>query len=179
MRFQTDRLILRPWLDADRGPYADMMADPQVGSWLGSTLTAEQANAHIDRSLAELAASGSGWLAIERRADGAFLGAALMREIPANHPLGGEIEVGWRLARRAWGEGYATEAARAVLADGFSRLGPSRIVAFTAVTNTRSRAVMERLGMAREASMDFDHPALAADHPMRAHVVYAISKDAR
>ena len=82
------------------------------------------------------------------------------------------IEIGWRLARAAWGGGYATEAARALLTHGFEELGLTEIIAFTADTNLRSQAVMERLGMARDEARDFDHPGLAADHPLRRHVVY-------
>lgn len=177
MRLETERLILRPWREADRAPYAQMMADPEVGYWLGSTLTADQANTHIDRSVAELDATGMGFLAIERRVDAAFLGAAALRPVRAGQPLAGETEIGWRLTRGAWGSGYATEAASALLAEAFSRLGFQRIVAFTAVSNQRSRAVMERLGFEREPWRDFDHPNLAPDHPLRPHVVYALSRN--
>jgi len=169
---ETTRLILRAWRDTDREPYAAMMADPEVGYWLGATLDAAQANAQIDR-FKEASGLGPGFLAIERRADHAFLGAACLREVPVGHPLAGEVEIGWRLARSAWGAGYATEAARALLAEGFGPLGCSQIVAFTAVSNLRSRAVMERLAFVRQPERDFDHPALAADHPLRSHVVYA------
>ena len=175
---ETDRLILRPWREADRAPYAAMMADPEVGYWLGATLSAAEANAQIDRFQRALGAHGPGFLAVERQADGAFLGAACLREVPAdhlNHPLAGKIEVGWRLARFAWGAGYATEAARALLAEGFEGLGCSEIVAFTAASNARSRAVMERLAFVRQPTRDFDHPALASGHPLRRHVVYALS----
>jgi RimJ/RimL family protein N-acetyltransferase len=171
----TPRLILRPWRDVDREPYAAMMADPEVGLWLGAVLTAAQANAQIDRFNQAHGGRGPGFLAIERRDDGAFLGAACLREVPADHPLAGEVEVGWRLARSAWGAGYATEAARALVAEGFGALGCSEIVAFTAVSNMRSRAVMERLGFARQPERDFDHPALEEGHPLRRHVVYARS----
>jgi RimJ/RimL family protein N-acetyltransferase len=171
----TPRLILRTWRDADREPYAAMMADPEVGYWLGATLTADQANAQIDRFNEGSGERGPGFLAIERRGDGAFLGAACLREVPADHPLAGEVEVGWRLARSAWGAGYATEAARALIAEGFGTLGCAEIVSFTAVSNVRSRAVMERLGFLRQPQRDFDHPALADGHPLRRHVVYARS----
>ena len=86
---------------------------------------------------------------------------------------GFDIRLGWRLAHEsAWGAGYASEAAAAVLSDGFDRLALSAILACTAVSNTRSRAVMERLGLSRDESRDFDHPVLAVDHPLRRHVVY-------
>ncbi len=170
---ETARLILRPWGDKDRAPYAAMMADPEVGYWLGAILDEAQANAQIDRFMAASGDRWPGFLAVERRSDGAFVGAACLREVPDGHPLSGEVEVGWRLARPAWGAGFATEAARALLAQGFGRLGLPEIVAFTAASNTRSRAVMERLAFTRRPQCDFDHPALAAAHPLRPHVVYA------
>lgn len=174
---ETVRLILRPWREADRAPYAAMMADPEVGYWLGGALSEALANAQIDRFMADSASRGPGFLAVERREDGAFLGAACLREVAADHPLAGEVEIGWRLARSAWGAGYATEAALALLDHGFRRLGFPEIVAFTAVSNARSRAVMERLAFERQPHRDFEHPALEPGHPLRRHVVYAITAD--
>ena len=84
------------------------------------------------------------------------------------------VEVGWRLDPAAWGFGYATEAARAALAFGFSELGLGEIVSFTTVTNARSRAVMERIGMTHDSADDFDHPSLAVESPLRRHVLYRI-----
>jgi RimJ/RimL family protein N-acetyltransferase len=170
----TDRLRLRPFGDADRAPYAAMMADPEVGRWLAASQTPAEANAAIDRFTAHLAAHGFGFLALERRADGAFLGAAGLMALRDDHPLAPGVEIGWRLDRAAWGHGYVTEAAAALLADGFGRLGLGEIIAYTARSNARSRAVMTRLGFTRRPERDFDHPALAADHPLRAHVVYAL-----
>ena len=81
-------------------------------------------------------------------------------------------EIGWRFAREAWGHGYATEAARAVLERAFSELGLPEVVSFTTVANVRSRAVMERLGMTRDPAEDFDHPSVEPGHPLRRHVLY-------
>jgi len=86
------------------------------------------------------------------------------------------VEVGWRLAREHWGRGYATEAARAALADGFERLGLDEIVSFTAAGNLPSRRVMEKLGMKHDSADDFDHPSLAPGHPLRRHVLYRIRR---
>ena len=98
-----------------------------------------------------------------------FTGLAVPR-----HPLPFQpcVEVGWRLARGAWGHGFATEAAREALRVGFDELGLAEVVSFTTVTNMRSRAVMERLGMVRDPAEDFDHPALAEGEPLRRHVLY-------
>ena len=176
---ETERLILRPFRQADRASYAAMMADPEVGYWLGATLNPDEANAQIDRFIATNGDREPGFLAVERRADGAFLGAACLRRVHGDHPLAGEVEIGWRLARAAWAAGYATEAARALVALGFERLDQEEIVSFTADTNRRSSAVMERLGFARRCERDFDHPALAKDHPLRRHVVYSLSRQTR
>ena len=176
MRLETERLILRPWREEDRAPYARMMADPEVGYWLGGTLTAAQANAQVDRVLTQQDGA-PGLMAIERRSDGAFLGGCGLLQVSSNLPFAGEVEIAWRLARAAWGAGYATEAARAVARHGFDSLGLTNIFAFTAESNRRSRAVMERLGFERQAWRDFDHPNLAADHPLRRHVVYVLSRN--
>jgi RimJ/RimL family protein N-acetyltransferase len=95
---ETARLILRPWREADRASYAAMMADPKVGYWLGGALGETRANAQVDRFMADSGAGAPGFLALERRDDGAFLGAACLRAVPADHPLAGEVEIGWRLA---------------------------------------------------------------------------------
>ncbi len=171
----TERLILRQWRDQDREPYVAMMADPEVGYWLGGTQSREDALAAIDRRRHRIAESGFGTLAVERRADGAFLGCAGLARLAEDVPIAPGVEIGWRFARSAWGAGYASEAAAAILRDGHTRLELREIVAFTAESNARSRAVMERLGMRRDESRDFDHPALAPDHPLRRHVVYVAS----
>jgi RimJ/RimL family protein N-acetyltransferase len=84
------------------------------------------------------------------------------------------VEVGWRLAVAYWGKGYAAEAARLALDYGFETLRLREIVSFTTVTNLRSRAVMERVGMRRDPADDFDHPTLADGHPLRRHVLYRL-----
>jgi RimJ/RimL family protein N-acetyltransferase len=89
------------------------------------------------------------------------------------------VEVGWRLARAHWGKGYATEAARAALAFGFEQVGLNEIVSFTVPANTRSIAVMERLGMTRNPADDFDHPSLPEGSPLRRHVLYRLTCTSR
>jgi ribosomal-protein-alanine N-acetyltransferase len=86
------------------------------------------------------------------------------------------VEIGWRLARAYWGQGYATEGARASLRYGFETLGVTEIVAFTAVGNAPSRRVMDRIGMTRDPDGDFDHPLVPIGHPHRRHVLYRIRR---
>jgi ribosomal-protein-alanine N-acetyltransferase len=88
------------------------------------------------------------------------------------------VEIGWRLARRHQGFGYASEAARAVLAHGFERVGLDEIVSFTVPANTASRRVMEKIGMLRDPAGDFDHPSLPEGSPLRRHVLYRLSRAA-
>ena len=90
-------------------------------------------------------------------------------------PMAGGIQVGWRIGRKFWGNGYATEAARAALTDGFDQIGASEIIAFTVVHNRPSRAVMERLGMQHDPADDFDHPRIAEGSPLRRHVLYRLT----
>ncbi|MDR3512965.1 MAG: GNAT family N-acetyltransferase [Caulobacteraceae bacterium] len=174
MTIRTDRLVLRPWAEADRAAWMAMMADPEVTEWLGGPVTPDQAAAGFDRVRAHIDQHGFGLWAIERLADGAVIGAAGLLRIPADaaHPLAGGVEIGWRLVRRAWGGGYASEAAAAALAWGLANLDAAEIVAFTAAGNARSQAVMRRIGLERDPGRDFDHPALAPGHPLRPHVVY-------
>ena len=169
---ETERLILRAWRDADREPYAAMMADPAVATWLAGPFDRAESDARIDRSNAAIAEHGYGRFALERRGDGRLIGYCGLMPIHPDLPFEGGYEVGWALAQEAWGEGYTTEAARAVFDDGFTRLGLPEILAFTGTTNLRSQAVMTRLGMTRAPEQDFDHPNLAAGHPLKRHVVF-------
>jgi RimJ/RimL family protein N-acetyltransferase len=169
---ETERLILRGWTDADREPYAEIMVHPDVGQWLGGPFTRQQAYERVERFSASLAETGVGRLAVERRADGRLIGHCGLAPSPAFEGVPQGLEIGWSLSPDVWGAGYATEAARAVVADGFARPGVAEIFAYTGETNLRSQAVMRRLEMVRAADLDFDHPGLPADHLLKRHIVY-------
>src|ERR1700679_1831596 len=141
---ETPRLILRPWSEADREAFVRIVSDPEVGEWLGGARTRDQAIADFDRMQAVWDAHGHGQFAIERKADAVLAGRVGCRRQPPewNHPMMGEVEIGWLLAREAWGHGYASEAAAAVLPWGFEALGVATIFSWTARINHRSEAVM-------------------------------------
>ncbi len=169
----TERLILRDRREADRAPLAAMRADPEVMRFLGPPRDQAAVDAEFDRYVALSSDDLHPW-AIEQRADNAFLGTCGLNRVDHGvSPVNGAVEIGWKLARAAWGQGFAAEAAAAALASGFAA-GLPQIVAFTVAANTRSWRLMERLGMMRQADLDFDHPALAADDPLRPHIVYSI-----
>lgn len=135
-----------------------------------------ESDALIERFEVEFEKRGFGPWALERRDDGRFIGFTGLHLAEFTAPFTPAVEVGWRLAQEVWGQGYATEAARAALDDGFDRLGLDEVVSFTFVGNRRSRAVMERLGMTHDPAEDFDHPALAG-HRLSPHVLYRVGAD--
>lgn len=172
---ETERLILRPFRDGDRGPFAAINADPRVGDWLGGPITREQSDAMVDRINAQIAADGFGFWAAERRADGRLVGMiGLRRNVGPPAPMA--LELGWRLSPDAQGAGLATEGARAAMDWGFANLDTHEILAWTASTNVRSQAVMRRIGMTPDPARDFDHTGLADGHPLRRHVVFAVKR---
>ncbi len=142
---------------------------------LSGALGGADSDGLADRCREKIDTLGWGLWACERKADGSFIGFVGLNVPAADLPFAPCVEIGWRLARGAWGHGFATEAARAALAVGFDRLGLDEIVSFTALTNRRSRAVMERLGM-HEDALVFEHPAVAAGHPLRPHCLYRLPR---
>jgi RimJ/RimL family protein N-acetyltransferase len=83
----------------------------------------------------------------------------------------------WRLARQHWGKGYAAEAARAALREGFELHGLDGIVSFTVLANARSWRVMDRIGMTRSPGEDFDHPLIPLGSSLRRHILYRIRRE--
>jgi RimJ/RimL family protein N-acetyltransferase len=173
---ETERLILRRWRPSDHAPYVAMMLDPQVSDWLGGPFDEAEALSRIEKNEQALETHGYGRMAMERRSDGAFLGYCGLMPTTDDLPFDGAFEVGWSVAQAGWGQGYAPEAARAVFADGFARLGLDQILAFTGAVNFKSQAVARKLGMRRSPEQDFDHPKLAADHPLKRHIVFVATK---
>lgn len=174
----TERLVLREWTLADHEPFARLNADPRVTEFLTGPLDRAASDALIERIMARWATDGLGLWALERRIDGAFLGFVGLAAPTFAAPFTPCVEVGWRLAPKAWGHGYATEGAREAVRFGFGELGLAEIVSFTVPANVRSRAVMERLGMTHDPADEFDHPSLPAGHPLRRHVLYRLSRRA-
>ncbi|TPW16110.1 MAG: GCN5-related N-acetyltransferase [Acidimicrobiaceae bacterium] len=171
----TDRLVRRGWRDDDREPYASLNADPIVMEHFPSTLTAVQSWEMVDRMIDGWRVRGYGLWAVEVAATGRFIGFVGLSSPTWDMPFTPCVEVGWRLAQHAWGNGYAPEAAKAAVAWGFENVDLPRgeIVSFTTVGNTKSRRVMEKIGMSHDVAGDFDHPLLP-DWEGRRHVLYRI-----
>jgi RimJ/RimL family protein N-acetyltransferase len=139
-----------------------------------STLTRAESDAVATRLKAHIETHGFGFWALEVPEVAPFIGFAGLLHVSFDAPFTPAVEIGWRLAPQYWGAGYASEAARAALAHGFGPLGLSEIVSFTIPANTRSQAVMHRIGMARDPADDFAHPRVPENHPMSRHVLYRI-----
>jgi len=167
----TPRLLLRRWRAADRAPFAAMNADPTVMEHFPTTLSATDSDAFVDRIEKHFSEHGYGLWAVE--VSGQFIGFTGLSWATWEADFTPALEVGWRLARQAWGHGYASEAATAALQRGFQHV-PS-IVSFTALTNQRSVRVMERIGMRYEA--DFDHPRVPDRHRLKRHALYRANRE--
>jgi len=172
----TPRLWLRQWRASDLEPFAALNADPRVMEFMSGCLSGVQSDALARGCEAEIAQQGWGFWATQLRASGAFIGFVGLHVPSFEAPFTPCVEIGWRLARDSWGNGFATEAARECLRFAFGSLGLKEVVSFTVPLNRRSRAVMERLGMRHDAPGDFDHPRLPAGHPLRRHVLYRLKR---
>ncbi len=170
---ETPRLILRDWLTDDDKPFIDLNSDAEVMQFFPSVKTADETREQITRIKSHIKQHGFGFFAMERKDNGEFIGfTGLMRPAFEAHftPC---VEIGWRLNKKSWGYGYATEAGRACLEFGFEDLKFDKIYSFTAVQNIPSEKVMQRIGMVKEGY--FDHPAMEDGHLLKKHVLYGLA----
>ncbi len=173
---RSERLILRQWRESDRLPFQQLNADPRVMEFFPEPLTAEASDVLFDRAQQHFRFHDFGPFAVELIETNAFVGFIGL-SIPAfDAHFMPAVEIGWRLAFEHWGNGMATEGARAALDFGFDDLELKQVVSFTTPTNLRSRRVMERLGMTHNPADDFDHPNLPEGHPLRRHLLYRINR---
>ena len=176
---ETERLLIRHWREGDRAEYLASCNSEAVTAHLGGPAKIED----IDAALARIAKSqdehGFSFWAVERKSDGRFLGYCGLKlaNLPGT-PVEQDIEIGWRLREDAWRQGYASEAAAAVLGWSWANLDVERIVSFTIPANAASRRVMERIGMIRRPDLDFGHPAFPPGHPLSSHVAYVAERPA-
>jgi RimJ/RimL family protein N-acetyltransferase len=175
---RTERLLLRRWRAADRAPFAALNADPEVMRYFTAPLSREESDAFVDLMEAGFERDGWGLWAVELRATGDFIGFTGLARPSFDAHFMPAVEIGWRLARGAWGSGYASEAAHTAARFGFDAAGLEELVSFTAVENARSRAVMRRLGMTHDPAEDFEHPRVPEGHRIRRHVLYRLRPEA-
>lgn len=177
MNVETSRLRLRGWHERDRAPFAKLNIDPHVMKFLGPPLTATQNDAVIDAQMALMLAGHPAFWAVERLSDGQFMGCIGVKEVNFEAAFTPAYEIGWRLGSEFWGQGYATEGAKAALAYAFETWGMDEIYSFTVLGNVQSQSVMRKIGMTHLPEGSFDHPKLTLDDPLSCHVLYRIGRE--
>ena len=169
---ETNRLVLRRWQPRDLEPFADLNADPRVMQYFPAVLNRMESDAMVAEIEKRTDEHGFGLWATELKGSGECIGFIGLNVPGYKLPFSPCVEIAWRLAFSHWDKGYAQEGARAALTFGFNKMCLKEIVSFTTVGNSRSRHVMERIGMTYDAKADFDHPNLPEQHPLRRHVLY-------
>ncbi|MFW2146872.1 GNAT family N-acetyltransferase [Acinetobacter sp. TY1] len=172
IELETERLKLRAWQESDLQPFAELNADKDVMHYFPSVLTREQSDNLADKFQHLILDHGWGFWAVELKATGQFIGFTGLNIQPEQFIFSPCVEIGWRFAKQYWHQGYATEAAKACLKFAFETLQLKEVVSFTAVHNTASEHVMQRLGM--QAMFEFNHPALTQESPLSRHILYKI-----
>lgn len=178
MQLETERLILRRWQDSDLEPFSKITADPEVRRYYPSTLSKDETKAAIKRFEEHFEKESFGLWAVELKSNGEFIGYTGLNRPTIKAHFMPCIEIGWLLSKAHWGHGYAPEAAKKCLEDGFVRIGLDEIVSFTTVSNDKSIRVMEKLQMTRNPKDDYSHPFLPEGHPLKPHVLFRLSKAA-
>jgi RimJ/RimL family protein N-acetyltransferase len=176
-QLRTERLLLRGWRPSDRLPFAALNADPRVMEHFPGLIPRQQSDELADRIEQGFAEHGFGLWAVEVPGESDFIGFVGLSVPRFRAHFTPCVEIGWRLAADAWGHGYASEAARASLRFGFDDAGLGEIVSFTSPLNTRSVAVMQRVGMHRDPAGDFAHPSLPLDSRLSRHVLYRLGRE--
>lgn len=175
IEFETERLFLRQWMPDDREPFGALNADSRVMAFFPALLTRAESDAMADRCQSLIQKRGWGLWAAELKATRKFIGFIGLHTPTTELPFLPCEEVGWRLSFEHWGKGLAVEGARAALRVGFASLGLREIVSLTAIGNSRSRAVMQRLAM-RESGT-FEHPQVPEGSSLRLHCLYRLSHE--
>lgn len=174
IEFETPRLRLRQWRTSDRLPFYQLNADPETMAFFPNPLSQSESNALALRCETLIDENGWGFWAVEIPEQAPFIGFVGLHRPSADLPFKPCVEIGWRLSKAFWGNGYATEAAQGALKIGFQQLQCNEIVSFTSLLNVRSQAVMERLQMIRDPKT-FLHPSLPPYHPLQEHCLYRLS----
>jgi len=175
---ETERLILRPWQDRDRPALRAHCDDPEVMRFLLPVADDAAFETMLGRLSSWLDDYGFTFWILERRSDGAVMGMCGLKPGAPETPVEHHVEIGWRLAREYWGQGYAREAALATLDWAWANLDTPEVLAITVPANRASWGLMERIGMKRDRDNDFDHPLVAEGNPLRRHILYRIARPA-
>jgi len=176
---ETERLRIRNWLETDRPLFAEINADPKVMEFFPRRRSREESDALMDEARRRIGETGLGFFALALKDTDEPIGfVGLARTDLEPFLPDGTVEIGWRLAVRFWRQGFITEAGQAMLRHGFEQHALQEIVSFAVENNTRSTAVMTRIGLRPDPSRNFQHPRVPDTAPhLKHHVVYALSRE--
>jgi len=175
MHLTTPRLKLRQWKSSGLGHFAKLNADKDVMHYFPTTLSKKESNNHTEKFQFTITENDWGLLAVELISSGEFIRFVGLNNIKPELPPAPGVEIGWRLAKENWDKGYATEAGRKCLQFAFQNLELKEVMAFTTTKNTKSLAVMKRLGM-KNTHENFFHPYIDKSSSLCEHVLYSITK---
>jgi RimJ/RimL family protein N-acetyltransferase len=171
IELRTRRLLLRRWRDDDRSAFHALNSDPAVMATIGPVMSRSDSDAFMNRIEQRFGEHRFGLWCVD-------LGGEPIGFTGLSVPWFRDgVEVGWRIRSEHWGHGYAPEAATECLRYAFEEIALDEVISFTAVTNVKSRRVMEKIGLVRDAEGDFDHPGVPEGSPLRAHVLYRITRE--
>lgn len=180
VRIETQRLILRDWREDDRAPLAALINTPGMLRYFGGMMTPQECDQFFERRLADQATLGFCYWAVVHRDSGSLIGTCggrVAHDYPADSPVYGLHELGWRIGEQWWQQGFATEAASAVLGWLWRNTPAEMAAAWTTVPNLPSQGVMIKLGMTRRPDLDFDHPRIPDGSPLKRHITYSIARN--
>ena len=175
IQLETPHLILRQWQDSDLAPFYQLNSNSQVMQYFPKLLDKAESDQLAFRIQSLIQQNEWGFWALELKSSQKFIGFTGLHYQPTLFDFSPCTEIGWRLDPQYWGKGYATEAALRCLEFAFNQLNLDEVVAFTAKQNLRSQAVMERIGMTYK--LDFHHPELDDQSPLREHKLFGILKE--
>lgn len=175
---ETDRLTLRTWTEQDIDAMAIIDQDPKVCEFLPAIGNRAATETGVRKIMRHYEDHGYSLYAVELKSTREFIGWTGLAIPSFEAHFTPAVEIGWRLSSNHWNQGYATEAAKAVLNYAFKTLGLEEVVSFTAVNNKPSRRVMEKIGLLHHPEGNFDHPRLEKSHPLCRHVLYRLKKEA-
>ena len=170
----TERLRLRYWEERDLPYLIELNQDKDVMEYFLHPLTASESHTFYQRMQQHLLEHQFSLSVVEHIATGEWMGYAGCMQANFEAAFTPCVEIGWKFHKKWWGNGYATEAAKAWLHYAFAELSIPRIYSFTSIHNIRSEAVMKRIGMQKTG--EFNHPKVPANHHLNLHVIYAINK---
>jgi RimJ/RimL family protein N-acetyltransferase len=173
---ETERLILRRWNASDCALLHEINQDPNVMEYFPGLVDLEGTERLIEKITHHFDKHGYTLYAAERKDTGEFIGFIGLLTPAFDAHFTPTTEIGWRLSSKHWGQGFATEGAKACLDYAFRVLKIPEIVSFTAVGNIKSRRVMEKIGLAHDEEDDFDHPGLPDNSPLKRHVLYRLTR---